>query len=158
VIHSLIPGVGEAYDLAVVLHPDSTVLDRSLAGGSLTINVFSAGLLPNLGPFLVRSGGNLVRSVSVIGHYPDYIQLAEKLGANRFNIPGNVWDKMTEVQRWTANRKFLDRAVRRGDIFELATPLEKIRPGSYLEKEINYLLEQGYQLSTDGTKLLPPSL
>ena len=61
---------------------------------------------------------------------------------------------MTETERWTANAKFLDRAIAKKSEFVLATSLDKVRKGSYLEKEIKYLTEKGYKLSEDGTKLI----
>ena len=87
----------------------------------------------------------------------DYVRRADELGARKFDIPEAVWDRMTDAERWAANRKFLDRAIRRGDEFELATPLDKVKPGSYLEREIGYLVEKGYRVSPDGSKLLPPT-
>jgi hypothetical protein len=62
---------------------------------------------------------------------------------------------MSEPERWAANRKFLDRAIARSDDIVLATPLEQMRPGSYFAREVDYLLEKGYKLSKDGTRLLP---
>lgn len=96
------------------------------------------------------------RGLSVIGHCPDYLKRAEEPGARRFNAPEAVWNRMTEAERWAANQKLLDRAIRRGDAFELATPLDRVRPGIYLEREIGYLLEQGYRVAPDGSRLLPP--
>lgn len=71
-----------------------------------------------------------------------------------FSIPPEVWNKMTPEQQWAANQKFLDRAISKGAEFVLATPLNKVRPGSYLEKEIQYLLSQGYKFAQGGTKLV----
>jgi hypothetical protein len=59
---------------------------------------------------------------------------------------------MTDAERWAANVKFLDRAIAEGADFVLATPINEVRPGSALEKEINYLLSHGYKLSDDGTR------
>jgi lactate dehydrogenase-like 2-hydroxyacid dehydrogenase len=63
--------------------------------------------------------------IVVLGHYPDYIELAERLRASCFNIPVEVWSKMSHEEQWEANRKFLDDAISRGDEILLATPLEK---------------------------------
>ena len=90
----------------------------------------------------------------VIGHYPEYIEMSSKLGTKPFSIPTNIWNKMTPAEQWAANQKFLDRAIAKSSEFNLATPIDKVRPGSYLEKEINYLISQGYKLSSDGTKLV----
>ncbi|MFV0289641.1 MAG: RHS repeat domain-containing protein, partial [Mangrovibacterium sp.] len=91
---------------------------------------------------------------SVLGHYPDYAELSNKLGANRFEIPLDVWNKMSPAEQWGANQKFLDRMMLRGDKIRLATPLSKVKPGSFFEKELNYLFENGYHLSTDKLWLI----
>ncbi len=87
---------------------------------------------------------------TVLGHYPDYVNLSNELGANRFEIPSEIWNKMTPSEQWTANQRFLDRMVLRGDKVRLATPISKVRPGSFLEKELNYLFSLGYKLSPNG--------
>ncbi|MGB7606759.1 MAG: RHS repeat-associated core domain-containing protein, partial [Lutisporaceae bacterium] len=90
----------------------------------------------------------------VIGHYPEYVDMSNKLGTKPFSVPGNIWNKMTPTEQWAANQKFLDRAIAKGSEFNLATPIDKIHSGSYLQKEIEYLISQGYKLSSDGTKLV----
>jgi RHS repeat-associated protein len=90
----------------------------------------------------------------VIGHYPEYVQLANKLDAKVFSIPQEVWSKMSPAEQWAANQKFLDRAIAKGAEFILATPIDQVRSGSFLEKEIAYLLSQGYRLIESGTKLV----
>lgn len=49
--------------------------------------------------------------VTVIGSYPQYTQLAQKIGANYFNIPAEEWAQMTPAQQWAANQTFLDAAI-----------------------------------------------
>ncbi|MBK8576052.1 MAG: hypothetical protein IPN90_10415 [Elusimicrobia bacterium] len=92
---------------------------------------------------------------AVLGHYPEYIQVADKIGGKRFNIPTAVWEKMSAAERWTANAKFLDRCIARGDTFILATPIKNVVPGSFYQKELNYLFQKGYRLSDDARFLLP---
>jgi hypothetical protein len=92
---------------------------------------------------------------TVLGHYPEYANMADTLGHRRFDIPTAVWDKMTDAQRWTANQKFLDRTISRGDDILLSTPLDKVKPGSYFERELQYLSGKGYTPSADGTRLIP---
>jgi hypothetical protein len=91
----------------------------------------------------------------VIGHYPDYVRLGQQAGAKYFNIPESVWKGMSSAEQWAANAKFLDRGIAQGARFNLATPLEKVRRGSALEMEINYILGRGYQLSADRSALIP---
>ncbi|MCZ4245439.1 hypothetical protein [Pedobacter punctiformis] len=94
------------------------------------------------------------QDVVVLGHYPEYVALAEELAAKRFEIPLNIWKEMSDPERWIANQKFLDRAISRGSDIILATPINKVRPGSYFEKELNYLFSKGYRVSSDGRWLI----
>lgn len=87
---------------------------------------------------------------TVIGHYPEYTELANQIGGDKFQIPSKIWERMTEAERWAANQRFLDRAINRGDQIRLATPLDKVRPGSYYEKELMYLNRHHYKISRDG--------
>lgn len=101
-----------------------------------------------------EGAGKVQAPQKVIGHYPEYVEMSSKLGTKPFSIPDNIWSKMTPSEQWAANQKFLDRAIAKGSEFNLATPIDKVRPGSFLQKEIEYLTSQGYKLSSDGTKLL----
>jgi hypothetical protein len=90
----------------------------------------------------------------VIGHYPEYVDLSKQLKVKPFSIPDKIWNKMSQAEQWTANQKFLDRAISRGSEFNLATPIEKIRPGTYLPKEIQYLNSKGYKFNKNNTRLI----
>ena len=112
-------------------------------------------------PFIpgVSGGMKLIKvaakgGVTVLGHYPSYTKLAGQLGAKRFNIPTNIWNKMTASQKWAANQKFLDRMILRGDNIRLSTPLNQVKPGSFYQKELNYLFNKGYKVSSDGLWLI----
>jgi hypothetical protein len=96
-----------------------------------------------------------LKAEAVLGHYPEYIHVSDKIGGKRFNIPTVVWEKMSVSERWAANTKFLDRCIARGDTFVLATPIKSVVPGSYYQKELNYLFQKGYRLSDDARYLLP---
>lgn len=96
------------------------------------------------------------RGVSVLGHHPGYLQKAADLGARAFKVPKEIWDKMSETAKWAANQKFLDRLVSRGDDVVLSTPLNQVRPGSTLEREIRYLATQGYEAVANGTRMILP--
>ncbi len=93
---------------------------------------------------------------SVIGHTPDYVNMAQDLKANYFKVPAEQWNALSETEKWAANQKFLDEAIARADIFRLATPLDKVREGSVLQQEIQYLSSKGYRLNADATALIPP--
>jgi hypothetical protein len=94
---------------------------------------------------------------TVLGHYPDYVELSDSLNARRYQIPDIVWNAMNEEQRWAANLKFLDRTIERRDVVTLATPADAARPGSYYARELNYMTQRGYTVSADGRRLLPSS-
>ena len=83
---------------------------------------------------------------TVIGHYPKYVQLS---GKNRFfYVPKQAWNGMSKKQQWAANKKFLDRTIKRGDRIVLKTP--KVQSGTALSKEIAYLKSKGYVLNKKG--------
>lgn len=63
-------------------------------------------------------------------------------------------ERHVREERWTANQKFLDRMIVRGDEILLATPLDQVRPGSFFAKELEYLSSKGYIPSDDGTRLI----
>lgn len=88
----------------------------------------------------------------VIGHFPQYLSLADKLGSRAFNIPIAIYKRLGPVAQWAANKKFLDRAIARGAEIILATDPARVRAGSELYKEISYLMQKGYRLmqDTDG--------
>ena len=102
----------------------------------------------------IQAAKGVSKGTSVLGHYPEYVNLASKLNAKRFNIPTKIWEGMTDAQRWTANQKFLDRMILRGDQIRLATPLNQVKPGSFYQRELNYLFGKGYKVSSDGIYLV----
>jgi RHS repeat-associated protein len=94
------------------------------------------------------------KGLTVLGHYPEYVNLAESTGANYFNVPTSEWNAMTPSEQWSMNERFLDEAIARGDKFQLATPLDKVRPGSFFERELRYLESKGYIVNETGTTLV----
>ena len=73
----------------------------------------------------------------VLGHFPQYVETAEQLGARYFNIPPEIWARMSEAERWAANQRFLYWTIARGDEVILSTPIDAIRGGSTLEREVH---------------------
>jgi hypothetical protein len=93
--------------------------------------------------------------VTVLGKYPDYINLSSELGAKRFNIPTNIWNKMTSADQWAANVKFLDRMIVRGDKIVLSNRVMDINKVSgAFRQELDYLISKGYRLSSDGLQMI----
>jgi hypothetical protein len=101
------------------------------------------------------SGVATAPPVRVIGHYPIYVEVAETEGGRFFSIPEDIYRGMSPEEQWRANVKFLDRGIAKGEEFKLATPADEIRPGSSLAKEVNFILERGYEFNAAKTALIP---
>jgi hypothetical protein len=63
---------------------------------------------------------------------------------------------MSDAERWAANQRFLDRAIARGSEIRLASPVTPSNLTGYYAREIEYLVKQGYRISGDGLRMLPP--
>jgi RHS repeat-associated protein len=91
--------------------------------------------------------------VTVLGQYPEYVEMAEEMGANYLNKPAEEWEAMSAAERWATNQRFLDEAIARGDAFRLSTlTSEADATGSFM-KEIEYMAQQGFKVSDDGSWL-----
>jgi hypothetical protein len=92
---------------------------------------------------------------TVLGKFPDYVNLAESIGARRFSIPTSVWNKMSPAQQWGANQRFLDRAIARGDDIVLSNPVKSIGEATgWFGRELQYLAHHGYRLADDGARMI----
>ncbi len=121
------------------------VKEMGLFGFDLGTTLFTGGT----GKAVTKAG------TTVLGKFPKYLEVASELGANRFNIPGKIWKGMSAVEQWAANRKFLDRAIARGDQILLSDPISDLsKVTGSLRKEIDYLISKGYKLSEDGKELI----
>jgi len=60
---------------------------------------------------------------------------------------------MSAAEQWATNQRFLDEAIARGDTFRLATEVSEARADGSFMKELDYLAEQGFKVSEDGTRL-----
>ena len=92
--------------------------------------------------------------ITVLGHYPEYVELTEKLGAESMQIPTDRWNAMTPEEQWTTTTQYFDRKIEAGHLFRLATPIGEARAESYYVRELNYLFGKGYRLSPDGLWLV----
>jgi hypothetical protein len=63
---------------------------------------------------------------------------------------------MSPTEQWTANQKFLDRAISRGSNIQLATAANAAREGSFFEHELQYMQSRGYTVGSDGMSLIAP--
>lgn len=90
----------------------------------------------------------------VLGHFPAYLEFAARTGARTFSMSDEAWNAMSAREQWVRNTRFLDRAIERGSKIRLATPIEIARPGSFYERELQYLFKRGYSPNADGTMLI----
>ncbi|HEY9897856.1 MAG TPA: RHS repeat-associated core domain-containing protein [Pantanalinema sp.] len=147
--------------LSSLVQDDESLLSTALAltPGSV-FEAAGAGVAAVGSQVAERFGFSALKSAAsqagktVLGHYPEYMELAENIGARAFEIPADVWNRMSKAEQWTANQKFLDRMISRGDDILLATPLNKVKPGSYFARELEYLSGKGYKPNADGSRLV----
>ena len=82
---------------------------------------------------------------TVLGHFPEYIDKAKRMNASYYDI-GDAWNDLDPDQRWAANKHFLDKIASREDQILLSHSKGNIRKGSYLEREVNTLIDKkGYK-------------
>ena len=108
------------------------------ASGSLLrwVRPVEHGLSPD------RLGG---QRTTVLGHYPSNKNLAEQIGANWLDIPTEERNAMTRAQQEALEAAWLDDLLVRGDRIILSTPLDEVRSASWLEWEIRYVWNRGYE-------------
>lgn len=147
----------DSFDVSMWEYDDTGSLSRPPGARSPTLARTELPSMHCPGASFAPSLNSLVprRGQTVLGKFPDYLNLADDLGARRFNIPQDVWARMTKAEQWTANRKFLDRMIRRGDDIILSNPVKNVNEvtGAF-RQELDYLIQQGFRLSDDGTRLL----
>jgi RHS repeat-associated protein len=141
-------------DLCLALATEGIGLYASLAAKSIRLSSLAAksrSLLDDAPRAIVPeiralSEANITGSGrTVLGHYPGYIEKAQRTGASYFDI-GDAWNTLTPAQRTAANNHFLDVVTGAGDQIYLSVPKGSINPGSALADEVRYLTgEKGYQ-------------
>lgn len=145
----------------------SSYASRALDGGRSLWNKasgFVGGLIGQTQSGWGKVGGwvsgLLTRSraddVIVLGKWPRYERLANRLGARYFNVPGWVWKGMSETAQWAANERFLLRAIDRGARIRLASRLTTRNLTGFYAREITFLMKLGYVPSRNGRWMLPP--
>ena len=92
----------------------------------------------------------------VLGKYPAYVNESAATGARTFSMSDEAWNAMTPAQQWTRNQQFLDQAITRGSDIRLATPPTASNLTGWYAREIGYLTKQGYTISSDGARMIPP--
>ena len=92
----------------------------------------------------------------VLGKYPAYVNEGAATGARTFSMSDEAWNAMTPAQQWTRNQQFLDQAISRGSEIRLGTPPTASNLTGWYAREIEYLAKQGYTISSDGARMIPP--
>ena len=94
----------------------------------------------------------------VLGRYPDYLQYAKLVGGRVFDIPLDVWDKMSTSEQDAANLAFLDRAIANNAIIRLSNSPWEAKPNSAFWKEVDYLAQRGFVYNARDMQMeRPPS-
>lgn len=73
-----------------------------------------------------------------------------------FDVPESAWARMSPDEQWAANQRFLDRTIARGNEIRLSTRADRARPGSFYERELEYLISKAYMPNRRGTRLNAP--
>ena len=89
--------------------------------------------------------------IVVLGRYPAYLELGERLGAAVFNVPDSVWRSLTREQQWAMNQTFLDQAIANNAEFILASGPPSVADGPcFFRDELDYLAQNGYVAVREG--------
>ena len=94
----------------------------------------------------------------VIGHYPDYVNKSYFIGAHRFDIPPDIWAKMTPDERSRANLNYIKLKADRRETFSFSNPPDLASEESSFYKELRYLEDIGYYYNKDKSRMLPPEI
>ncbi len=116
--------------------------------------IFSSPSLVSRIPVWVYKFLGVTTGTVVLGRYPTYLALAQKLGSSVFSIASNVWNKLSAAAQWALNRAFLDKVISSGQKITLSFNAYKAQKGTYFYKEIEYLLSKGYKIVKYGWELI----
>lgn len=110
-----------------------------------------------LGFSIIKGNVFIITKTMVIGHY-GYVALGSSLGYGYYQISDDLYNSMTNAQRWAMNSQFLQDCSNLGANF-IVEPTRVISPIynnniSYLYYEIQYLLDKGYQWLEDLSALV----
>ena len=140
---------------ADALHDPATYIVASAVGlgmaGAITLGSAGASSVTSGASTAVTTGG-----IIVLGRYPNYLQVANDVGGNVFNLDPSIYNAMSPTEQWAANQSFLDEAIAGGDTFYLADPWANAGPGTNYLRELQYLFSKGFTLSLYQNYLLPP--
>jgi hypothetical protein len=117
----------------------ASLITAGIAGPELAST--AAGLAARgIGAYYATAAGG---TAAVLGRYPEYLDAAESMGANVFNMPARLYGVVDWAgESWTANQAFLDRVVSSGQQIYLASP-PLGQEGSVFQDEMFYLTGTG---------------
>lgn len=88
----------------------------------------------------------------VLGHFPQYVELAKSLNLGHYQIPPELYNSMNDTQRWAMNSQYINDCMKLGANF-LIEPNRVI--SAWLYEEINLILQSGsYQWLEDFSALV----
>jgi hypothetical protein len=124
-------------------------------GSTSPSSAFNSASFTPFGYRAVATARQLQGSAAVLGKYPYYNAVANASGARRFQVPPRQFDQMSPARQALANKLFLDRQIRAGRTFVLASDPRDPRnmTGAY-RREIEYLQRKGYVISEDGATMI----
>lgn len=110
-----------------------------------------------LGLSIIKGNVFIVTNTMIIGHY-GYTTIGASLGYGYYQISDQLYNSMTDAQRWAMNQQFLYDCAKLGADF-LVAPTRTIAPTyrgniSYLYYEVQYLIDLGYQWLEDLSALV----
>ena len=148
-------GLGAGAVAGVVLAGSATASTLAVVTGAKTVGslVVSQSISAG-GLFVLQNLRNFTASITVLGRYPKYIQMAQDLKARLFNYPTNIWNQLTLNQQYRLNMEFLKVAADRGQEILLSANAYSAPRASAFASEINYLLSRGYRIVDEGWRMI----
>jgi RHS repeat-associated protein len=146
----LVPGSVARAGKGLLKHADE-VADTARAAKSLVGLGIHSDEATDLVRILAESStrnGRIQGGVTLLGSFPEYIDMAKLEGITYFDMSGETWRVLSEAGEeyiWAVNKQFLDDSIAAGHSFAV-TLGEGRTPGKYLQREIEYLVENGYEL------------
>ena len=121
-----VPLVGEAQDLSVLFGSQSSIAERSLAGGSLLLNLFTAGFAPNAGGAIRGSQRLTNTTIDVVGDRRVVSQFDTMSGVRSAN-PNSVERVGRQARDWLGEWYVVKRHDTVGAVFQSKDKLRQFR-------------------------------
>jgi RHS repeat-associated protein len=118
-------------------------------GASMVAGVGSAILAGSMTTALADASWALATNGNtiVLGSFPGYLELADKLGADTLNLPDKTWT-------WAENVAFLEAAIANGSDIIVSTNADDAKVGTYFYQEIQWLLSHGCTTGPGGWSII----